>query len=154
MRSVQNVLFHTDVTSQASQSSNDVRFQNLERGLKDVETDPLGDGPGTAGPESVRNNNKSRIAENYYLQIGQEVGWIGLGLFLAINGIVAWLLWQRRDQYLALGLLASLIGISFVNLLSHAWRDDTLALLWWGLAGVALSPGILKAGIETHEKSS
>jgi hypothetical protein len=37
-------------------------------------------------------------------------------------------------------LLASLAGITFVNLLSHAWTDDTLAYLWWGLAGIALAP--------------
>jgi hypothetical protein len=40
-----------------------------------------------------------------------------------------------------LSLLASLIGISFVNLLSHAWADDTLAYLWWGLAGIAIGTG-------------
>jgi len=36
-------------------------------------------------------------------------------------------------------LLASLIGLIFVNLVSHAWADDTLAYVWWGLAGIALS---------------
>jgi hypothetical protein len=41
---------------------------------------------------------------------------------------------------LARVLLASLAGIIFVNLLSHAWTDDTLAYLWWGLTGIALAP--------------
>jgi hypothetical protein len=40
--------------------------------------------------------------------------------------------------------LASLIGISVINLVSHAWMDDTLSLLWWGLAGIALAPAIIK----------
>jgi hypothetical protein len=25
-------------------------------------------------------------------------------------------------------------------MLSHSWADDTLAYLWWGLAGVAMAP--------------
>jgi hypothetical protein len=40
---------------------------------------------------------------------------------------------------LALVLFASFIGISFVNLLSHAWTDDTIAYIWWGLAGAAMA---------------
>ena len=39
-------------------------------------------------------------------------------------------------------LFVSLIGISFINLLSHAWADDTLSLLWFGLAGIALAPRV------------
>ena len=25
-------------------------------------------------------------------------------------------------------------------MLSHAWTDDTLAYVWWGLAGIAMAP--------------
>ena len=63
---------------------------------------------------------------------------IGLALFLLINVGVGYLLWLRRDDPLALGLFASLIGISFVCLLSHAWSDDTVSYIWWGLAGMAM----------------
>jgi hypothetical protein len=28
-------------------------------------------------------------------------------------------------------------------MLSHAWADDTISLLWWGLAGVAVARLIL-----------
>jgi hypothetical protein len=49
-------------------------------------------------------------------------------------------LYQRIPQSrLALVLFASLIGITVVNLLSHAWTDDTLAYVWWGFAGIALA---------------
>ena len=40
----------------------------------------------------------------------------------------------------ALSLFGSLIGLTFINLLSHAWTDDTLAYVWWGLAGIAMAP--------------
>jgi hypothetical protein len=54
--------------------------------------------------------------------------------------MVAAKLWRLRSQPLAVALLVSLVGISFINLVQHAWTDDALALLWWGFAGVALAP--------------
>lgn len=135
---LQNLLFHTQTHSAVATTSDQNHVSALEGGLHDLAHEPLGRGPGTAGPASVYNNHPARIAENYFIQVGQEVGWLGLLLFLAINLYVALLLWRRRDDPLALTLLASLVGISFVNLLSHAWTDDTLAYLWWGLAGIAI----------------
>ncbi len=134
-----NTFFHTDTSSQSARSSNEDRARALQAGVDDVLHEPLGRGPGTAGPASAHNNHPVRLAENYFLQIGQEVGWVGLGLFVLINCAVAWRLWRVRSHPLALGLLASLAGLAVINMLSHAWTDDTLGLLWWGLAGVALA---------------
>ena len=141
--STQTTLFHTS-SSSLSPSSNDVRSQALSLGWHDVIREPAGRGPGTAGPASFRNNGREpRIAENYFLQVGQEVGIIGIIIFTAINVLVGVELWRRKNDQLAKVLLASLVGITFVNLVSHAWADDTLAYLWWGLAGIALAPDIL-----------
>ncbi|MBC7582071.1 O-antigen ligase family protein [Aeromicrobium sp.] len=136
---VQNIAFHTNEKSTIATSSNDGHASALKAGLKDIASAPLGKGIGSAGPASVYNDGKSRIAENYFIQVGQEVGWVGMLLFLAITSYLAYELWRRRDDSLALGLLAALVGLSFVNLLSHAWTDDTLAYLFWGLAAVALA---------------
>lgn len=141
---VQNTLFHSDETSQSPVSSNAARASALESGARSLISEPFGRGPGTAGPASFRNYKPARIAENYFIQIGQEVGLVGLVLFVAINVVVASRLWARRDNQLASILLATLVGITLVNMLSHAWADDTLSLLWWGLAGVAVAPVILK----------
>jgi hypothetical protein len=62
-----------------------------------------------------------------------------MALFIAINVYIGRELWRRRTDALALGLFVSLIGLTFVNMLSHAWSDDTLTYLWWGLAGIALT---------------
>jgi F0F1-type ATP synthase assembly protein I len=146
----ENTFFHTDETSQAADSSNEARAQALQQGIVDVAHEPLGRGPGTAGPASQYNLVPARIAENYYLQIGQEVGWIGLVLFIAILVMVGQALREQRKTAFGAMLLASLIGISLINLLSHAWTDDTLSLVWWGLAGIAIAtPGILSTKDET-----
>lgn len=139
----QNFVLHTQTNSAVKHTSNEGHLQALEDGVDEVGHDPLGNGPGTAGPASYYNNHKERIAENYYVQIAQETGLPGLILFLLINVGVGYLLFLRRDDPLALSLFASLIGLTFINLLSHAWTDDTLAYVWWGLAGVAMAPNPL-----------
>lgn len=140
---VQNTVFHTDENSVSATSSNEVRSSALTSGIKDIAKHPLGQGPGTAGPASFRNKNP-KIAENYFLQIGQELGVIGLGLFLAINVWVARFLYSQRREFLPRLALATLAGLTLINMFSHAWADDTLAYIWWGLAGIALSGAILK----------
>ncbi len=143
----ENTFFHTDENSASPMSSNESRTSALQSGLHDVMSEPFGRGPGTAGPASQHNVYPERIAENYYLQIGQEVGWVGLGLFITINLLISKELWRRRSDALARTLLAALVGVAFINLLQHAWADDTLALIWWGLAGVAVTLAVpMKAG--------
>lgn len=149
---VQNTFFHTDETSTSGDSSNQARASALIDNVRDAIKHPLGEGPGSAGPASFRNNAEPKIAENYYVQIAQELGWLGLVIYLLISITVAWELWLRKNDLLAAVLLASLVGITLINMVSHAWADDTLSLIWWGLAGIALSqPVILKANI--HEKT-
>ena len=86
------------------------------------------------------------------MQIAQEVGIVGLALFVAISYLVAKALWDNRKDDLAKALLASAIGLTFVNLVSHAWADDTLAYIWWGVAGIALAPNMLKSKHERQTK--
>jgi hypothetical protein len=144
----QNIFLHTETHSSVRTSSNEGHVSALRGGLKEIAREPLGQGPGSAGPASVYNGKHGvRIAENYYVQIAREVGWLGLGLFLMLNVGVGLLLWHRRADPLALALFASLLGLSFVNLLSHAWGDDTIAYLWWGMAGIAMA-SLPKSGTE------
>lgn len=138
-RFVQNMLYHTDDSSTVAVSSNDQRATALREGLSDVLREPLGQGVGSAGPASIHNTGSpARIAENYFLQIGQEIGWFGLFGLVALCGAVGFQLWQQRRDPFALGLLAAFIGLFIVNMLSHAWTDDTLAYTWWGLAGIVI----------------
>lgn len=153
---VQNVVFHTDEHSAAATSSNESRTGALQGGFENIKEQPLGRGPGTAGPASVYNDNDARVAENYFIQIAQEVGVFGSAIFIALCYLVGRTLWKIREwNTLPLVLLASLIGISFINVLSHAWADDTLAYIWWGLAGLTIGSALLmqeKKG--THGKKT
>lgn len=145
----QNVFLHTQANSAVATTSNTGHTTALQQGLHDMAAEPFGRGTGTAGPASVYNTgHPARIAENYFIQIAQETGWIGLVLFLAVNSIIFVQLWQRRHDTLALGLCAGLAAASVIGLFSHVWTDDTLAYVWWGLAGIALAPAILQTKAE------
>ncbi len=135
---VQNIVLHTQDHSAIATTSDAGHSSGLQMGLHDLLHEPLGRGPGTAGPASAYNTGHPvRIAENYIVQIGQETGWIGIALFIAILGTLAYMLYRRRRQTLPLGLLAALAGLTVVGLTSHVWADDTLAYVYWGLAGLA-----------------
>ena len=153
----QNTFFHTDEHSTSRDSSNADRTSALKSGLKDLWHQPWGGGPGTAGPASVRSNHGVRLAENYFIQIGQEIGILGMLVFVAINILVAAALWRQTDD-LSVALAASLVGLSLINMLSHAWADDSLSLVWWGLAGIALArspkPAILNKKRKHHAKQA
>lgn len=145
---LENIVLHTQTKSAVRTTSNAGHVRSFESGVSDIIHQPQGRGPGTAGPASVYNRGQARIAENYFLQIGQETGIFGLVMFTVIISGVGYLLWLRRADSLALTLFASLVGLSLVNMLSHAWADDTLAYVWWGLAGIAMASGPQVATVE------
>jgi hypothetical protein len=134
----QDTFLHTSRTTHSQTSSNQNHASATINGIKDSIKHPLGQGLGSAGPASVYNNKSAKISENYYVQVAQETGIIGLVLFVSINVLLGIYLYKSGSES-SIILFASLIGISFVNLLSHAWSDDTLSLLWFGLTGIILS---------------
>jgi hypothetical protein len=133
-------VFHS-TTERASLTtgSSDKHWLEITNGLSDAASNPLGQGVGTAGPASYYNTNYyPKIAENYYIQIAQEVGLFGALLFIAINSMVVYALWRRRHEGWGKVLLASFVGITAINLFLHGWADDPTALTWWGIAGLYL----------------
>lgn len=152
---VQNVVLHTASDHKTSETSNQGHLDSLQTGWKDVWNHPLGEGPGTAGPASVRDPKTVDITENFYLQIAQESGWIGLLLLLFILAEVFVVCYKGRQSVLPLALLASLAGISVANFLLPVWTDDTLSLLWWCLAGFVMGQwyavSVLKTPKNQHQ---
>lgn len=136
---VSNVLLHENPAGGSVEKSNEGHIESLNDGLRRVSTQPFGEGIGSTGSASLR-SDEPHIIENQYLAIAHETGWLGLGLFIWLFGLILGRLWQRRDDWLALGMLASGIGLALIGLLLPVWMDDTVSLVWWGLAAVALVP--------------
>ena len=136
---VSNVILHENPTTGAEVSSNDGHVESLIFGVGRLVAQPLGAGIGSTGSASLYDDDEGGvIIENQYLYIAHETGWLGLALFVAIFGLIMVRLWQARDDWLALGVFASGVGMALIGLLLPVWADDTVAIVWWALAATAL----------------
>ncbi len=136
---VSNVLLHEDPVGGSAISSNDEHWRSLVEGTESVIQDPLGDGVGSSGSASILSGN-TNIIENQYLMIAHEVGWLGLALFALIFVEILRRLWLQRADPWSVGVFASGIGLAIIGILLPVWADDTVSIVWWGLAGALLAP--------------
>lgn len=134
---VSNVVLHNSPTTGAEVDSNEGHADSLIHGLSWVGQKPFGAGIGSTGSASL-NGPRPFIVENQYLFIAHEVGWLGLALFVWLYVEIMRRLWQRRRSVLALGVFGSGVGLAVIGLLLPVWVDDTVSIVWWGLAGVAI----------------
>jgi O-antigen ligase len=130
----------------ADLDSNDYHIEFVKRGLNGIIDEPLGHGPGTAGLASIQNPEGSFLTENYYIQVGYEIGLLGLVIFIAIQVLVYRSLWRARNEPLAVVLLASFWAYLLTNMLLHTWSNEAVAAQWWLLAGVVI--GLQKQKVE------
>lgn len=128
----------THSSDDADLDSNDYHWLFLKQGVEGIIDKPLGHGPGTAGLASIQNPSGSFLTENYYVQVGYEVGLIGLAIFVAINYVVYTELWKRRQSSVAVALLAAFWAYVVVNMVLHIWANEAVACQWWILAGLVI----------------
>ncbi|HEX7484406.1 MAG TPA: O-antigen ligase family protein [Candidatus Saccharimonadales bacterium] len=135
---VSNVLLHENPEGGSTISSNDDHVSSLQIGVDRLLNQPFGGGVGSTGSASLHGDSPI-IIENQYLFIAHETGWLGLLLFLVLFGLVMHRLWRQRRDWLALGIFASGISLALIGLLLPVWVDDTVAIIWWGLAAIAIT---------------
>jgi hypothetical protein len=135
---VSNVLLHENPNGGSAISSNDGHIESLETGIDRMIHQPFGVGVGTTGSASLHGDSPV-IIENQYLFIAHEAGWLGLGLFIVLFGMIMYRLWSARQDWLSVGVFTSGIGLALIGLLLPVWVDDTVAIIWWGLAAMAIA---------------
>ncbi len=135
---VSQVILHEDPNEGGNVNSNDGHWASLVDGTSRMIRQPFGAGVASTGSPSLM-TDQGLIIENYYLYVAHEVGWLGLILFIGLCGGVLYQLWVRRTDWLACSLFAGGIGLVVASLFLPVWADDTVSLVWWGLAGVALA---------------
>lgn len=135
---VSNVILHTNPSEGNNVNSNDGHAASLVDGMNRVIQQPLGGGIGSTGSASLLTDSPL-IIENQYLFIAHETGWLGLGLFIAISWLLFRALWRGRKDWFVLGVFASGIALAFIGLIQPVWVDETVAIIWWGLAAIALA---------------
>ncbi len=137
-----------------SVSSTEGHLTALQKGVEDVASNPVGGGLASAGAASALTGEEAKISENYFLQIGQEVGWLGLALLLFIHVSVALMLWKHRAQPYAPAILVAFVGLVIANLLLHTWADEAVAISFWGLTGAVLGNAIIKESEQRTTKAA
>jgi len=135
---VANVILHDNPTTGAEVTSNEAHLDSFLDGFDRMVRQPFGAGVGSTGSASLL-GDKPLIIENQYFYVAHEVGWLGLLLFVMIIIGVHTRLWDRRNDWLALGVFASGIGLLLINVLLPIFVDDTVAIIWWGLAALAIA---------------
>ena len=140
-KQISGALTHTTDQQKGQYDSNQLHAIFVKRGLEGIVRNPFGHGPGTAGLASIQNPKGSFLTENYYVQIGYEVGVAGLALFVALNVLVWNYLWQSRNSLLSVALLASAAAYVVMNMVLHTWSNEAVACQWWLLAGMAVAVG-------------
>lgn len=134
---VSNVILHQNPAEGNNVNSNDGHAESLANGVQRSIHHPFGTGIGSTGSASLL-SNAPLVVENQYLFVANETGWLGLILFIGISGLILVYLWRGRSNWFVLGVLASGIGLVLIGLLLPVWADETVALIWWGLAAIAL----------------
>jgi hypothetical protein len=137
---VSNVILHENPDGGSSISSNDQHAESLLVGLDRMVRQPFGAGIGSTGSASLFGDD-GLVLENQYLFIAHESGWIGLGLFLLLFVKILRRLWNDRSNWLVLGVFASGVGLGIIGLIQPVWVDDTVSIVWWGLAAIAITRG-------------
>jgi hypothetical protein len=136
---ISNIVLHENPNGGSSVNSNEGHISSINNSFSEVLQRPLGAGIGSTGSASLLGKN-AEIIENQYLFVAHEVGWLGLALFVSIFVMVMSRLWKLRRDWLALGVFASGIGLAIVGIFLPVWADDTVSIIWWGLAAIALFP--------------
>lgn len=134
---VQNILIHSDESTKQI-DSNGLHLELAERAARGSINRPIGHGPGTAGIVSIQNSGGGILTENYFIQIGYEVGLLGLFLFLIIISYTQITLTKIISNNLVVALWATWWSYLFIGLVSHLWTNEAVAAQWWLLTGAVI----------------
>jgi len=134
---ISNIVLHENPNGGSNVNSNEGHISSINNSFSEVLRQPLGAGIGSTGSASLLGKN-AEIIENQYLFVAHEAGWLGLALFVSIFAVVMARLWKLRKDWLALGVFASGIGLALVGFFLPVWADDTVSIIWWGLAAVVV----------------
>lgn len=151
---VATVILHENQDGGSAHKSNDGHISSLQEGLEQTVDEPFGIGVGSTGSASLL-GDEPRIVENQYLAMAHESGWLGTALQLILFAFILITAWKNRTQPIALAVLASGVGMAIIGLVLPVWTDDTVSIIWWGIAAVAMALSVTnEKGVTKDERTS
>lgn len=135
-----------DTTVRLADPSSRAHLNALEEGARRLASHPHGYGVGNSGYAAARFGAPLQATESTYLELGVDVGVVGLALWLAFSAAVFVGLFRRAREdpdafrrRVAAGVFAALAALSAIGLLSPVWGFPWTAIVVWWLAGSVLS---------------
>lgn len=125
-------------------SSSGHASESLEA-LQSLLQHPMGHGLASVGPASRHLDNPlfEQMTENWYLQVGLELGLVGLVIFVILMFSVLSHFYNAYknsqnplDQKCALSIFLILIALGIMGFFLHVFESSETAYVFWGLAGV------------------
>jgi len=116
------------------------RDNQLFTGLQVVFNEPFGHGVGST---DIRNPSATFFAESALINIGYEIGVLGLFVFFLMHFCIVFLLWRDAKTFIfARFALAVTIPALFVSLLSINTLSMPFVYFWWGALGIGFNKTI------------
>lgn len=144
------------------QGSTPERIERVKDAFVEIIKHPVGIGIGQAGLVTTRFSDGQLIPENWYLQIGLELGILGLLIYIGIIIEFFRQLWiklktvtKNIDKKIALSALIGFVGLSVYGLFLHVWSDISTTFVSWFLMGLVFAsmPEILENSKENNKSS-
>ena len=63
------------------------------------------------------------------------------------------LMWDKRKDWFTLGVFSSGVGLAVIGLFLPVFADDTVAIIWWGLAAVVVGSSWYKVDSKEQKKA-
>lgn len=126
-------------------------ISGIYTGLDTVAAHPLGLGLGTAAGTGQRlARQKLVIPENGYLDIGVQLGLLGMAVFIALTVVL--LRWLRRAALrepdpLVTATWGAGVGLAVAALFLQPWLDFSVTWSFWGIAGATIGLGFQRATV-------
>ena len=134
---IADIFFHGESTEQHQEAA----VQAAESGARNTTPTLIGYGIGTTGPvvldTPIASDKKyPKISESWYIQLVQEIGLIGLALYLWFYMAVLRAIF-KKDRSNIIGWLG--VGLAINAIFLHVWSSDmNVNLMFWTLAGLSL----------------
>lgn len=130
---------------QGTDSSAQTHSERSSSALRKALNEPLGLGLGSNPTTGLlEKTSNSVIAEDNYLQVSLELGWVALLAFVLLTAAALRELLaehRRRSSTPAIAALGAGTGLAVGAFFLHVWLDFPTALLFWSFAGVLTSAG-------------
>jgi len=127
------------------ESSAQDHITSFRVGVQTLVHHPLGQGLGTSPGIAQRFDLGGRVtSENYYLQVGDELGMHTMLAFVALTVLLLRRLKQAAHRPAppfdtASAVRAAAVALAIGAFLLHIWQDFSVALTFWAIAGAALA---------------